>query len=84
VPAFVQNGKRLLEASQKMEIVPLVRLRYLSELTETVKRYNRKEEEQSEITSQSSTFCGFDCDQQVRQAKCSGCFAQCEKAMPAK
>jgi methylmalonyl-CoA mutase len=56
VPAFVQNGKRLLEASQKMEIVLLARLRYLSELTETVRRYNRKEEEQSEITNESYTL----------------------------
>ena len=46
---FAQDGKSLLEASQKIEIVPPARVRYLSEISETVRRYNRKAEEQSEI-----------------------------------
>ncbi|PKQ61292.1 methylmalonyl-CoA mutase [Labilibaculum manganireducens] len=49
---FAQNGKPLLEASQKIEIVPPARVRYLSEISETVRRYNRKAEEQSEIADQ--------------------------------
>ncbi len=49
---FAQNGKLLLEASQKIEIVPPARVRYLSEISETVRRYNRKAEEQSEIADQ--------------------------------
>lgn len=50
--AFAKNGKPLLEASQKIEIVPPARVRYLSEIAETVRRYNRKAEEQSEIADQ--------------------------------
>lgn len=46
---FDHNGKLLLEASQKIEIVPPSRTRYLSEISETVRRYNRKIEEQAEI-----------------------------------
>ncbi|MBN2595172.1 methylmalonyl-CoA mutase family protein [Labilibaculum sp.] len=49
---FAQNGKPLLEASQKIEIVPPARVRYLSEISETVRRYNTKAEEQSEIADQ--------------------------------
>ncbi|MUP39528.1 methylmalonyl-CoA mutase family protein [Labilibaculum euxinus] len=49
---FAQSGKPLLEASQKIEIVPPARVRYLSEISETVRRYNRKAEEQSEIADQ--------------------------------
>ena len=49
---FAKNGKMLLEASQKIEIVPPARVRYLSEIAETVRRYNRKAEEQSEIADQ--------------------------------
>lgn len=49
---FVLNGKPLLEASQKIEIVPPARVRYLSEISETVRIYNRKAEEQSEIADQ--------------------------------
>lgn len=50
--AFAKNGKPILEASQKIEIVPPARVRYLSEIAETVRRYNRKAEEQSEIADQ--------------------------------
>ncbi|WP_461633571.1 methylmalonyl-CoA mutase family protein [Labilibaculum euxinus] len=53
---FAQNGKPLLEASQKIEIVPPARVRYLSEISETVRRYNRKAEEQSEIADQLYTL----------------------------
>ncbi|MGQ1910069.1 methylmalonyl-CoA mutase family protein [Marinifilum sp. RC60d5] len=50
--AFAKNGKPILEASQKIEIVPPARVKYLSEIAETVRRYNRKAEEQSEIADQ--------------------------------
>ena len=53
---FAQSGKPLLEASQKIEIVPPARVRYLSEISETVRRYNRKAEEQSEIADQLYTL----------------------------
>nr|WP_320119556.1 methylmalonyl-CoA mutase family protein [uncultured Marinifilum sp.] len=49
---FGDNGKTLLEASQKIEIVPPARVRYLSEIAEIVRRYNRKAEEQAEIADQ--------------------------------
>ncbi|PKQ61570.1 methylmalonyl-CoA mutase [Labilibaculum filiforme] len=53
---FSQNAKLLLEASQKIEIVPPARVRYLSEISETVRRYNRKAEEQSELADQLYTL----------------------------
>ncbi|WP_421919497.1 methylmalonyl-CoA mutase family protein [Marinifilum sp.] len=52
VKHFEINGKTLLEASKKIEIVPPSRVRYLSDISEIVKKYNRKVEDQSEIADQ--------------------------------
>ncbi|WP_282125151.1 methylmalonyl-CoA mutase family protein [Marinifilum flexuosum] len=49
---FEINGKPLLEASKKIEIVPPSRVRYLSDISETVRKYNRKVEDQAEIADQ--------------------------------
>ncbi|WP_321516081.1 methylmalonyl-CoA mutase family protein [Marinifilum fragile] len=52
VKQFEINGKPLLEASKKIEIVPPSRIRYLSDISETVRRYNRKVEDQADIADQ--------------------------------
>ncbi|MFA8436193.1 MAG: methylmalonyl-CoA mutase family protein [Marinifilaceae bacterium] len=44
---FEHNGKLLLQTTHKLEIVPPARSRYLSEISETVRKYNRKAEEQA-------------------------------------
>jgi methylmalonyl-CoA mutase len=52
VQQFALNGKPLLEASKKIEIVPPARVRYLSDISQTVRKYNRKVEDQAEIADQ--------------------------------
>ena len=52
VERFTINGKPLLETSNKIEIVPPSRVRYLSDISETVRKYNRKVEDQAEIADQ--------------------------------
>eukprot|EP01029_Cantina_marsupialis_P006620 TRINITY_DN1732_c0_g1_i1.p1 TRINITY_DN1732_c0_g1~~TRINITY_DN1732_c0_g1_i1.p1 ORF type:complete len:1117 (+),score=110.09 TRINITY_DN1732_c0_g1_i1:9846-13196(+) len=52
IERFRMNGKPLLEASKKIEIVPPSRVRYLSDISETVRKYNRKVADQAEIADQ--------------------------------
>jgi methylmalonyl-CoA mutase len=52
IQQFASNGKPLLETSKKIEIVPPSRVRYLSDISETVRRYNKRVEDQSEIADQ--------------------------------
>jgi methylmalonyl-CoA mutase len=52
IQQFTSNGKPLLETSNKIEIVPPSRVRYLSDISETVRKYNKKVEDQSEIADQ--------------------------------
>jgi methylmalonyl-CoA mutase len=52
VKNFETNGKPLLEASNKIEIVPPSRVRYLSDISETVRKYNRKVVDQADIADQ--------------------------------
>jgi len=49
---FKNGDKPLLDAVDKIEIVPPSRVRYLSEISATVRKYNKKAEEQAEIADQ--------------------------------
>ncbi|WP_372751354.1 methylmalonyl-CoA mutase family protein [Labilibaculum sp.] len=52
VHIFTHHENTPLEASKKIEIIPPARFRYLSEIAESVRKYNRKAKEQADIADQ--------------------------------